>query len=145
MGFTGQIRTLQKKHNFTIPPEIEKAYIDRELGVVCKNLLDKCEPCEGVAEALEKIQKDGKYGMAIVSSSAMPRVDAGIKKGGVMEYFPEDKKFSAATSLDPPSSKPDPTIYSFACMQLGVKPTEAVAIEDSKSGKLQCPVLELEG
>jgi len=36
--------------------------------------------------------------------------------------------------LNPPSSKPDPAIYNYACQQLGVKNTECVTVEDSKSG-----------
>lgn len=134
MGFKGQLGKIQEKYNFSMPEDEQKKYIDRELGVICESLEKKCEPCEGVNPVLEKLQKEGKYGMAIVSSSAMPRVQAGIKKAGQQKYFPSDKAFSAATSLNPPGSKPDPTIYLHACEQLGCKPSEAVAIEDSRSG-----------
>ena len=49
-------------------------------------------------------------------------------------FFKDEHVYSAATSLNPPSSKPDPAIYLHACNELGVKPEECVAVEDSKSG-----------
>ena len=82
----------------------------------------------------EKIKKQGKYPMSVVSTSAKSRVVASIEKAGIDHYFPNEHVYSAATSLNPPSSKPDPKIYLYACEQLGVKPEEAVTVEDSKSG-----------
>ncbi|RMY64036.1 hypothetical protein D0863_10111 [Hortaea werneckii] len=134
MGFKGQLAQLQQKFQFSLPSHVEQAYIDRELAVICENLAKECEPCEGVLSVLEGIAAQGQLGMAIVSSSAMPRVVAGIRKAGMERFFPADKRFSAATSLDPPSSKPDPTIYRFACERVGCAVGEAVAIEDSRSG-----------
>jgi beta-phosphoglucomutase-like phosphatase (HAD superfamily) len=49
-------------------------------------------------------------------------------------FFTDEHVYSAATSLNPPSSKPDPAIYLHACKELGVKPEECVTVEDSKSG-----------
>ena len=49
-------------------------------------------------------------------------------------FFKDEHVYSAATSLDPPTSKPDPAIYFHACKELGVKPEECVTVEDSKSG-----------
>ena len=135
MGFKGQLAQLQRKFAFSLPADQEQAYIDRELSVVCENLAKECEPCDGVLPVLEGIEEKGVYGMAIVSSSAMPRVLAGIRKAGMERFFPEENRFSAATSLVPPSSKPDPLIYRFACERLGCQVGEAVAIEDSRSGE----------
>lgn len=75
-----------------------------------------------------------KYGLAVVSSSALRRVRASIVKVAQVHYFPQDYIFSAATSLEKPTTKPDPAIYLHACKVIGVKPKECVAIEDSKSG-----------
>ena len=66
--------------------------------------------------------------------SVRPRVVASLKKVEIDHYFPDEHVFSAASSLDPPSSKPDPAIYFHACQVLGVKPEECVTVEDSKSG-----------
>ncbi|GAB1725619.1 hypothetical protein NU195Hw_g6492t1 [Hortaea werneckii] len=134
MGFKGQLAQLQQKFHFSLPLHVEREYIDRELAVICENLAKECEPCEGVLPVLERIAAQGELGMAIVSSSAMPRVVAGIRKAGMERFFPEERRFSAASSLEPPSSKPDPTIYEFACERVGCKVGEAVAIEDSRSG-----------
>jgi len=71
---------------------------------------------------------------SVVSTSAKPRVVASLEKVGIDKYFPNEHVYSAATSLNPPSSKPDPKIYLYACEQLGVKPEECVTVEDSKSG-----------
>jgi beta-phosphoglucomutase-like phosphatase (HAD superfamily) len=88
----------------------------------------------GVIPELEKLQKQGKYGMAVVSSSALSRVQASIKKTNMERFFPKDHVFSAATSLPKPTSKPDPAVYLHACKVIGVEPGECVAVVDSKSG-----------
>jgi HAD superfamily hydrolase (TIGR01509 family) len=125
---------LQKKHNFTMSPEELNEYVDKELGAVTLKLSQKCQPCEGAPEELEKLKQQGKYPMAVVSTSAKPRVVASLEKTDMMKYFLNEHVFSAATSLNPPSSKPDPAIYLYACKVLGVEPGECVAVEDSRSG-----------
>ena len=125
---------LQKKHNFTMDPAELDEYVAKELGAVTAKLTAKCQPCEGAPEELEKLKQQGKYPMAVVSTSAKPRVVASLEKTDQMKYFPYEHVFSAATSLDPPSSKPDPAIYLHACKVLGVEPGSCVAVEDSKSG-----------
>ncbi|EMR71287.1 putative haloacid dehalogenase-like hydrolase protein [Eutypa lata UCREL1] len=132
-NFRGMLVGLQKKHNFTMTPEEVDAYVDRELGAVTSKLSEKCTPCPGAPEQLENLKQQG-YPMSVVSTSAKPRVVASIKKVGIDHYFPDEHVYSAATSLTPPSSKPDPAIYNYACQQLGVKNSEAVTVEDSKSG-----------
>lgn len=128
------LTNLCKRYNFTLSPEEMDSYVGRELGKVTETLEKKAEPCEGAIEEVEKLAKSGKYGMAVVSSSAMSRVQASLKKVGLDKYFPGDHVFSAASSLPKPTSKPDPAIYIHACKVLGVKPEECVAIEDSMSG-----------
>lgn len=109
-------------------------YVNMELDRVTKKLSEKAIPCTNVVEELERVKKQGKYPMSVVSTSAKSRVVASIEKAGISHYFPNEHVYSAATSLNPPSSKPDPKIYLYACEQLGVKPEEAVTVEDSKSG-----------
>jgi beta-phosphoglucomutase-like phosphatase (HAD superfamily) len=137
LSFRNQLAALQAKHNFTMTPEEVDAYVARELGVIIENLEKGAEPCEGSIEVLEKFHDGklkGKYDTAIVSSSALSRVEASIRVTGQDRFFPHGKVFSAASSMPEPSSKPDPKIYLWACEKLGVKPYEAVAVEDSKSG-----------
>lgn len=148
MGFRGQLAALQAKHRFAMPDAEVQRYVDQELGRTIENLERACEPCEGVGAVLERLARERERehdrehgagrrrpGLAVVSSSAMGRVEASLRKTGQDRYFPRGRVFSAASSLDPPSSKPDPAVYLFACEKLGVEPGECVAIEDSKSGE----------
>ncbi|KAH8662606.1 phosphoglycolate phosphatase [Xylariales sp. PMI_506] len=132
-NFRGMLNGLQKKLGFTMPPEEVDAYVDREVGAVTAKLSEKCQPCPGVPEQLAWVKSKG-YPMAVVSTSAKPRVVASVKKVGIDHYFPDEHIFSAATSMDKPSSKPDPAIYNFACKKLGVANKDCVTVEDSKSG-----------
>ncbi|OAL33200.1 hypothetical protein AYO20_07517 [Fonsecaea nubica] len=132
-NFRGMMVGLQKKHGFEMPPDQLEEYVNKELGAVTAKLAAKCQPCPGAPEELERLHKAG-YPMSVVSTSAKPRVVASLEKVGIDHYFPNAHVYSAATSLNPPSSKPDPKIYLYACEQLGVKPEECITVEDSKSG-----------
>ena len=135
-NFRGMVVNLQKKFDFSIPgPEMEK-YVSMEEDRVIAKLEKDAKPCVGCSEELDKLYKDKKYGLAVVSSSALRRVQASIDKVDQSKYFPKDHIFSAATSLPVPTTKPDPAIYLFACKTIGKEPGECVAVEDSKSGTL---------
>lgn len=127
------LKGIQTKHNFELTPDEMETYVGMELDRVTKKLSEKCKPCPGAPEELEKLKEQG-YPMSVVSTSAKSRVVASLKKTNIDHYFPNEHVYSAATSLNPPSSKPDPAIYLYACKQLGVKPEECVTVEDSKSG-----------
>jgi HAD superfamily hydrolase (TIGR01509 family) len=139
-NFRGMMTSLCKKYNFTLSPEQFDTYVDAELGKVIETLEKKAKPCPGVMEELDKLHglkdlhESHQYKMAVVSSSALSRVKVSIKKVGMDKYFPGDWVYSAATSLPKPTSKPDPAVYIHAMEQIGVKPEECVAIEDSRSG-----------
>jgi HAD superfamily hydrolase (TIGR01509 family) len=124
---------LQKKHSFQLKPEELEDYVAQELGRVTQKLSEKATVCPGVPEVLKSLKEQG-YPLSVVSTSAKPRVVASLIKTDIYSYFPDEHVYSAATSLNPPSSKPDPKIYLYACEQLGIKPEEAVTVEDSKSG-----------
>ena len=133
-NFRGMMASLQKKYNFEIPQDELERYVKAEEDAVIAKLEAKAQPCEAVMEELKKLDKHRKYGMAVVSSSALRRVRASIAKAGQEDFFPYTFVFSAATSLDKPTTKPDPAIYLHACEVIGVKPGDCVAVEDSKSG-----------
>jgi len=132
-NFRGMMVGLQQKHGFTMPAEEIDRYVASEVDAVVAKLRAKATVCDGVPEALEWLKSEG-YPMAVVSTSAGPRVVASLEKTKIDHFFPKEHVYSAATSLNPPSSKPDPKIYLYACEQLGVKPEECVTVEDSKSG-----------
>ncbi|KEY73304.1 hypothetical protein S7711_01423 [Stachybotrys chartarum IBT 7711] len=135
-NFRGMLTSLQKVHNIEIDPESLEKYVRAEEDAVIAKLKADLKPCPGVDEVLEKLAASGKYTMSVVSSSALRRVRASIEKVGQDKYFQGDVVFSAATSLEKPTSKPDPAVYLHALKQLGKSAEEAVAIEDSKSGTL---------
>ncbi|KAL1980408.1 hypothetical protein VTN96DRAFT_4194 [Rasamsonia emersonii] len=135
-NFRGMMISLQAKYNFDMPKEEFERYVKEEENQVIAKLEAKAQPCIGVNEELEKLHRQGKYGLAVVSSSALRRVKASIKKVGQDKYFRPDHIFSAASSLPKPTSKPDPAVYLWALDRLGKKPEECVAIEDSRSGAL---------
>jgi HAD superfamily hydrolase (TIGR01509 family) len=124
--------SIQKKYNFALPEDLLEWYVGQEMNEVIKNLNAEAEECEGATAELEKLV--GNYHMCIVSSSAKPRVIASVKKVGQDRFFPDDFIFSAATSLEKPTTKPDPAIYLHAMKVIGAKPWSSVAVEDSKSG-----------
>ena len=135
-NFRGVVKGLEKKFNFQLTDEEREGYVKQEENRVIATLEKKAQPCVGCNEELDKLAKSKKYGMAVVSSSALRRVQASIKKVDQEKYFSPNHVFSAATSLPVPTTKPDPAIYLHACKEIGVKPEECVAVEDSKSGTL---------
>ena len=134
-NFRGMMVSLQKRYGFSMSDAELDDYVRREEDVVIAKLKESLKPCVGVDAELDKLAASGRYEMAVVSSSALRRVQASIDKVGQAKFF-GDKVFSAATSLPTPTSKPDPAIYLHACKVLGKTPAESVAVEDSKSGTL---------
>lgn len=135
-NFRGILKSLQAKYGFQITPEEEERLVKEEENQVVAKLEEKGQPCEGVMTVLDKLYTEKKYDLAVVSSSALRRVVASIKKTGQDRFFAENLVFSAATSLPKPTTKPDPAIYLHAMKVVGKKPEECVAVEDSKSGAL---------
>ncbi len=81
----------------------------------------------GARELLEKLKKMGlKIGLA-----------TGTRKTNVDNVLPFIGRFDAIVAVeDVKRSKPDPEIYTKAIEKLGVKPTEAVVVEDAVYGVL---------
>lgn len=132
-NFRGIMKTLQQQYGFTLSHDETESYVRREVDNLVARIHVELEPCEGVDAVLRDVQE--KYTLAVVSSSAMPRVQACINKVNQAQFF-GDRVYSAATSLNPPTTKPDPAIYLHAMKELGVHASECVAIEDSRSGTL---------
>lgn len=135
-NFRGMLTTLQQQNGIEIDPESMEKYVKMEENAVIAKLKAALRPCPGVDEQLEKVAASGKYKLSVVSSSALRRVKASVEKVGQDRFFQGDVIFSAASSLEKPTSKPDPAIYLHALKKLGTTAEESVAIEDSKSGTL---------
>lgn len=132
-NFRGMLNGLKAKHGFELSQDELEDYVERELGAVTAKLSQKATECPNVTKILTQLQKDG-YPMSVVSTSAKSRVVASIKKVGIDHFFPDEHVYSAATSLNPPNSKPDPAIYNHALKELGQDKKYVVTVEDSKSG-----------
>lgn len=135
-NFRGMMISLQAKYKFELAKDELEEYVKREEDMVIQKLNEKAQPCVGANEELKKLHESQKYDMAVVSSSALRRVQASIKKVGQDKYIDPNLIFSAASSLAKPTSKPDPAIYLHALKVCGKRAEETVAIEDSKSGAL---------
>ena len=82
----------------------------------------------GVDELLSYAKEEG-YLLAVATSSGEAYSRTLLKEGGIWDYF------DAAVFGDMVThAKPDPEIYLKACEKLGVKPSEAAALEDSPNG-----------
>jgi HAD superfamily hydrolase (TIGR01509 family) len=126
--------SLQAKFKYQMEQDELETYVSKEEDKVIAKLKEKLQPCVGVEAELDKLAAAKKYYLAVVSSSALRRVQASIDKVGQDKYFKKEDVFSAATSLPKPTSKPDPAIYNHALKVLGKTAEESVAVEDSKSG-----------
>jgi len=137
-NFRGLLAALQARHGFPLGPGEADALVRREEDVVVAKLRAALTPCPGAGAALARVAARYPAGSAaaVVSSSALARVRASLETAGLAGFFAPEHVFSAATSLDPPSSKPDPAVYRHALRVLGRGAGECVAVEDSRSGML---------
>ncbi len=84
---------------------------------------------KGLIELLDFL-KTQDVKLAVASSSAMNRIAERFKQANLStDYF--DYIIGGDKVTNP---KPDPQIYLIACEELGVKPEEAIALEDSDNG-----------
>lgn len=82
----------------------------------------------GAPQILEWLREAG-YAVGLASSTRSSSVYRYLEQSGLREYF------SVVITGDMiEHSKPRPDIYLIACAELGVKPGEAYAIEDSPNG-----------
>ncbi|OQD73452.1 hypothetical protein PENDEC_c015G06194 [Penicillium decumbens] len=135
-NFRGMMISLQAMYKFELDQAEFEEYVKKEEDMVIAKLEAKGKPCPGATEVLQRLYDSKKYDMSVVSSSALRRVRASIKKVGQDKFFDHDKVFSAASSLEKPTSKPDPAIYLHALAYVKKSAAESVAVEDSKSGAL---------
>ena len=84
----------------------------------------------GVIELLQWL-KENHIRASIATATDMERTNRYLKMLGIHEYF--DKLISATMVKE---GKPSPDIYLYACEQLGRKPEECIAVEDSPNGVL---------
>jgi HAD superfamily hydrolase (TIGR01509 family) len=127
---------LSLEYGLDIPPVDVDVLAKAEVEAVIGLLKTSLEPAPGAAAALEEVShREPAPTLAVVSSSALRRVNVSLQKTGLDHFF-GDRVYSDASSLAVPTSKPDPAIYLHAMLRLGVPPNACIAIEDSPSGTL---------
>jgi HAD superfamily hydrolase (TIGR01509 family) len=116
----------------TLTAAMLEHWVEVEKQTVTRHLAETLQTDPSVRDVLESLA--GRYTLALVSSSALERLDACLVATSLDEFFPPEVRFSAEDSLTPPISKPDPAVYRLAGGRLGCDGSEALAIEDSVSG-----------
>ena len=123
---------LAAQHRATLDPAELERWVEEEKRAVIAHLSETLGPDPAVLEPLERLAE--RFGLAIVSSSALARLAACVHATELEALLPPERHFSAEDSLPVPTSKPDPAVYALAGERLGVTGDEALAIEDSTTG-----------
>lgn len=111
--------------------ELER-WVAEEREAVVAHLAEVLAPDARVLEPIGRLA--GDHELAVVSSSALARLDTCFEATGLAALLPAAVRFSAEDSLPEPTSKPDPAVYALAGRRLGVAGDEALAVEDAASG-----------
>jgi len=137
LGHTGKnFRTtaaaLCVEHGVEVSSTVLEQWVRREAEVVTEHLGRTLRPDPAVLGPLEALAR--RHPLALVSSSALARLDVCLRVTGLAHLFPPSRRFSAEDSLAVPSGKPDPAVYRYAGSRLHCPPGSGVAIEDSAVG-----------
>ena len=85
---------------------------------------------EGLVDLLQECKEKGML-LGVASSSNRVLVDGTLKHLGIGSYFDV-----TVAGDEIPEKKPNPAVYLKAIEKVGVRPEEALAIEDSETGLL---------
>jgi HAD superfamily hydrolase (TIGR01509 family) len=131
-NFRTTARALAAEEGKAVDPEELERWVEVERLEVTARLGKVLGPDPRVTEPLARLAAG--RALAVVSSSAMPRIEACLRAADLDRLFPPGRRFSAESSLPAPASKPDPAVYVHAMWRLGVPPQRALAVEDSAPG-----------
>lgn len=131
-SFRSMAVQLARTYGSELDPEELERWVGEEKTAVSRHLTSVLKPDASVTAALRKLRE--RYALAVVSSSALARLDACFTATGLADLLPPACRFSAEDSLPRPTSKPDPAVYVEAAARLGLGSGEAVAVEDSATG-----------
>ncbi|WP_375424907.1 HAD family hydrolase [uncultured Friedmanniella sp.] len=107
-------------------------WVAQENEAVTSHLAQALRPDDAVRSPLRRLAV--RFGLAVVTSSALTRIDASLTSSGLAGHFPDTERFSAQDSLPVPTSKPDPAVYLLALSRLGLEPDRGLALEDAVPG-----------
>lgn len=97
------------------------------IGIMHQRLREQVAGRPGAIELVERLR--GRVPLGLASNSPRHLVDTALATAGLTDAFD-----TIVTSDDVDDSKPAPDIYLLACSRLGVRPADALALEDSPSG-----------
>jgi beta-phosphoglucomutase-like phosphatase (HAD superfamily) len=123
---------LADQHGVAVAEEELDSWVRQELESVIQHLGEVLTPDPSVREPLAELA--AVLTVAVVSSSATPRLRVCLDRTGLAELVDPRLVVSAADSLPVPTSKPDPAVYVAALELLQVEPADALAVEDAVAG-----------
>lgn len=135
-SFRAGLADLVRSHGVDVTTPAFAAHLDQwvmeENEVVTRHLGDVLQPDPAVHQPLRELATT--YTLALVTSSALTRIDTSLRSSGLVDLFPVERRFSAQDSLPTPTSKPDPAVYLHTLDRLGLDPASALAVEDALAG-----------
>ncbi len=133
-NFRATTLELAREAGVTLEPDVLECWVEVERRAVVEELRSTLRPDPRVQGPVRRIANRAR--LALVSSSALSRLDACLQATALDDLFPPDVRFSAEDSLPAPRSKPDPAVYVHAGQRLGVAGAAAIAVEDAAAGAL---------
>ena len=111
------------------PREEGPALVDEMVTLMHDRVRRQVDARPGALELVAGIRALDGVRLGLASNSPRFLVDDALATAGLIDVFE-----TIVTSSDVEHAKPAPDIYLRACQDLGVEPSEAVALEDSASG-----------
>lgn len=108
-------------------PEQGRALVAEMVEIMRENLAKQVEGRPGAIELVERLR--GRVPLALASNSGRVLVETALATARLTDAFD-----AVVTSDDVEHGKPAPDIYLRACALLGVRPEDALALEDSPTG-----------
>jgi HAD superfamily hydrolase (TIGR01509 family) len=111
------------------PPEHGAELVDEMVALMHDRVRRQVEARPGAVELVERLRDLDGVRIGLASNSPRFLVEDALATAGLTGAFE-----TIVTSSDVEHAKPAPDIYLRACADLGVAPSEALALEDSASG-----------
>lgn len=111
------------------PSEEGSALVDEMVSLMHDRVRRQVDARPGALELVAGIRSLDGVRLGLASNSPRFLVDDALATAGLVDAFD-----TIVTSSDVEHAKPAPDIYLRACQDLGVDPSEALALEDSASG-----------
>jgi len=111
------------------PREDGESLVSEMIELMHDRLRIAVEARPGAVELVDGLRALDGVRLGLASNSPRRLVDTALDQAGLTDAFE-----AIVTSDDVVNAKPAPDIYLLVCERLGVRPSEALALEDSASG-----------